>query len=107
MSKAQVAPSIEKIAKELARENGEADENILQIRWFPNDKQLRLIMVHKLTPPLVEGESVAPFYFGADHAGGVPYQSAIAMVSPDDDLKARLPDTWGTLDDSVVVWEQP
>ncbi len=113
MSEIQTAQSasVEDIARELAKANGDSDRQITVIRWFPDPNVVRLVVVDPRTPVVASGEPIAPFYFGADDSGSMPYQSAIAMVSPGDDRSAELPDGWGTWRDAIEVWnpvvEQP
>jgi hypothetical protein len=105
MADVQTEPlvSVEMIARELSRANLESDPKTLLVRWFPNAGEVRLAVVDPRTPPVEPDEAIAPFYFGPDVAGGVPFPLAIAMVAPQDDRHAPLPGEWGTWDNSVEV----
>ena len=99
--------SLEDTARQLAEANGRSEQAIASIYWFPAEGEIRLVVVDSTTAPMKPGERIAPFYFGPDPEGEVPYRSAIADVAPGDERIAELPQGWGDWDGARVIWERP
>ena len=97
--------SLREVAERLARRNVEAEPGLRKIYLFPSETEIRLIEVDLLSPPVREGDVIAPFYFGANKAEGVPYLTAIALISPDADEKLPPPTGWGQWKDALILWE--
>jgi hypothetical protein len=96
--------TIREAAEELARDNREAEPNLIKIYLFPSQDEIRLVEIDPSVPPLKSSTSVTPFYFGPDTVGGVPYRTAVALVRPEEDGKASLPAGWGGWNDAVILW---
>ena len=56
---------------------------------FPSDDEIRLIYVDTTTSPFHDGERLAPFYFGANKAGGPAYLSAVTLIRPEEERRCR------------------
>lgn len=87
---------VERQARLLATKNREAEPEITEIYWFPDDAEVRLVEVLANMPP--SGEEIAPFYFRADPSKDLPVPSGIALVRPDEIRAKPLPKAWGAWD---------
>jgi hypothetical protein len=87
--------SMEEQARRVAALNREADPDITEIFWFPDDKELRLVEV-SATIPISTDDQVHPFYFRPGK--WLPIPSGIAMIRPDEVRKSSLPADWGNWD---------
>lgn len=94
--------NVEEAAKNLARANAEAEPSIVRIFWFPHEQQVRLIEVDDQMP--ADDEAVHPYYFSP--VTDIPYVSAVALVSVDQENKAPLPEDWGGWDNGQVLFER-
>jgi hypothetical protein len=100
---AAMTASIEQAARELAEANALSEESMVRIYWFPHEKEVRLIEVMELTVPSDDG-LVQPFYLRP--TGDYPYNLGIALIRPEEDRRDKLPESWGSWDDAVVVFEK-
>ena len=94
--------SIEDEARSLAESNSEADQDIQQIWWFPDEREIRLIEVD---PKLPSSDEVAPYCFPPDVHAGVHFPSAIALIRPDEKT-LPMPDGWVSWDQAEKVFER-
>jgi hypothetical protein len=93
---------IQRQAKELAIENRKAEPDVEKVLWFPDDEQVRLVVVTPLVPISLDGD-VHPFYFRADPGNNLPATSGIALIRPDEVGKLRLPRKWGDWPAAIVL----
>ncbi|MDQ2730313.1 MAG: hypothetical protein M3Y56_01525 [Armatimonadota bacterium] len=107
IAEVEVAPDLRRVAHELAEANGNSEPAVSVVYWFPAPAEIRLIVVDSTIAPNPLGEAVAPFHFGKDTKGGVPYRSAIAMLAPEDDHQAPLPPGWCSWDEAEAIWSRP
>ena len=89
---------IERMARQLARDNRQAEPGITKIYWFPDDEEVRLVEVLPSITP--SGETMQPFYFRPSPADGYPAPSGVALITPDEDHRVALPPDWGTWRDA-------
>ena len=87
----------------MVKANVEAEPAIVKAYLFPSDTEIRLVYVDPTTSPLHAGERIAPYYFSASKGDGSPYVSAIALVLPEEEGSAPLPEGWGDWNDGEVV----
>lgn len=90
---------IEQEARSLAASNAEADPDLVEIWWFPDKSEIRLIEVD---PKLPSSDEIAPFCFPPDAADGIHFASAIALIRPDEKALA-LPEGWVSWDEAVAL----
>jgi hypothetical protein len=95
--------SIEQAARELAEADARSEESMVRIYWFPHEKEVRLVEVMELTVPSDDG-MVQPFYLRP--TGDFPYNLGVALIRPDEDRRDKLPESWGSWNDGVVVFER-
>lgn len=105
MNAMQEEVSLREVAEMLARRNVESEPSLLKIYQFPSETEIRLIEVDPLSPPVRPGDVIAPFYFGANKAEGVPYLTAIALIHPGEDEKLPPPAGWGDWKEARILWE--
>ena len=98
-----LGPDIHQAALSLVKANVEAEPAIVRAYLFPSDTEIRLVYVDPTTSPLRAEERIAPYYFGANKHDGYPYTSAIALVRPEEEGKAQLPEGWGNWGDADVI----
>jgi len=103
MSIEQRNADIRAAAKKLARENMDDEPAVRRVYIFPSDDEIRLVEVDETVPPRRNGEGVTPFYFGAAPDVGIPFRSAIALITPEEAETARLPDGWGDWTTALVI----
>jgi len=96
---------IERQARFLAKENKQAEPDIINVYWFPNDKEVRLVEVHPHVPKSLDG-SVHPFFFLPSPADNLPASTGVAMINPNDYGNAILPVEWGTWLDAVELTDE-
>ena len=99
--------NLREAALELVRINIEAEPAIIKAYLFPADDEIRLIYVDPTTSPLRDEERIAPYYFGSNQSSGWHYTSAVALVLPDEDGSAPLPEGWGDWSDADIVHPKP
>ena len=82
-------------AEHLAKANREADPDIVEVFWFPAEDEIRLVEVVRNTLPTPSGE-LEPFYFAPSPADGIHLRSAVALITPREAGRLKLPSGWGT-----------
>jgi hypothetical protein len=87
--------TIRETAEMLADANLESEPNLKRIYLFPSQEEIRLVEVDVTAQPYSTDSVLAPFYFGANRSSGIDYQSAIALIRPEDERQIRLPEGWG------------
>lgn len=99
-----VAPDLRRAAQELAEANGNSEPAISVVYWFPATDEIRLIAVDSTVASTRNGDAIAPFYFKANRQWGAPYPLAIALIHPEDDHHAPLPNGWNSWDEAEIIW---
>jgi hypothetical protein len=94
---------IQKIARQLVRESQNAEPGITRSYLFPSEGEIRLIHLDNNSPASEKNEAIAPFYFGPDRQGDIPYPSAIALIRPEEKGHLNLPQGWGDWDGAEEV----
>jgi len=84
----------------IAKEARETDPNIKEILWFPDHKELRIVVIDPSAAAEKE-EYVMPFYFPATE--DIPVVSAIACILPNQRGKLLLHDKWGEWEDAREI----
>jgi hypothetical protein len=102
----QTSPEVEATATVLAKENSDSDPALEKIYLFPNEDEARLVYVDSTTAPIRPGEHIAPFYFSASPKDGLTSKSAMAIIAPEDDQNGALPESWGTWENAILLWER-
>lgn len=97
-----VEKSIRQAALDLARFNVESEPEILKIYLFPDEKEIRFVVVDPTTLP---SKSVSPFYFAAAPGEGLPYKSAVALILPDEEKRLPTPEGWDW-SDAEIIWSR-
>ncbi len=90
---------IESQALRMAAENQQSDKSIVEVFWFPDDNEVRLVEVDSTLGQTLSG-SVDPFYFSPQPAEQLPAVSAVALIAPGEFGKLRLPANWGGWEDA-------
>lgn len=93
--KTLTASIIQRQAQVLAKENKLAEPGIKKILWFPDNKEVRLVMLEDDLPRSIS-KTVEPFYFGPSRADKLPARSGIALIRTDEKGKLKLPEGWGS-----------
>ncbi len=91
--------SIETEARNLAACKAEADPGIIEIWWFPDGAEIRLIEVG---PALPSSGQVTPYCSPPDAGAGVHYPTAVARIRPED-RSLPLPRGWVGWDKAVEL----
>jgi len=94
--------SIEDEAKSLALSNAEADSDIIEIWWFPDKDEIRLVEVD---PKLPSSDEIMPYCFPPDVKEGIHFPSAIALITPEE-KKLPPPEDWVSWDKAVKLVPQ-
>jgi len=89
--------AIKKQAEDLAQANREVEPTISDVYWFPHAEEVRLVEIDTSVSASPDGE-VHPFHFRPSPSDGLPAPSDVALISPEEFGKAKLPDDWGTWD---------
>lgn len=89
------ASIIQRQAQALAKENKKAEPGIKKILWFPDSKEVRLVMLEDDLPRSIS-KTVEPFYFSPSQADKLPARSGIALIRTDEKGKLKLPEGWGS-----------
>lgn len=95
-----INPEIEQEARMLAVDNRQASPDVTRIIWFPDDTEVRLVVLTELVPQY-EGTDLHPFYFRSSPADNLPAPSAIIMIRPEESGKLKLPPEWGDWNDGI------
>ncbi|HVX86691.1 MAG TPA: hypothetical protein VH253_18050 [Phycisphaerae bacterium] len=90
---------IERQARLLAKENRQAEPAITKVYWFPDEHEVRLVEVDTTMPPSGDG-LVHPFFFRPSPQDDLPSPSGVALISPEEDRRAELPEGWGSWEDA-------
>ncbi|MCA1596474.1 MAG: hypothetical protein LC772_08640 [Chloroflexi bacterium] len=101
----QLSQEIISTARLLRAEGINSEPAILRTYLFPANEEVRLIHVDKTIARLPDGEAIAPFYFKAVPELGIAVPSAIALIAPEDELSAPLPNGWDW--ESATLVEDP
>ena len=83
---------VEQQARMLAKDNREAEPDILEVYWFPHDEEVRLVELTPSIPTSGDGR-VRPFYFRSNPADDLPAPSGIALIGPKSSASWRPPPT--------------
>jgi hypothetical protein len=93
---------IKRQAKYLAQENRLAEPDIVEVYWFPNDIEVRLVELSSSIPASGDGR-VHPFYFRSDPHEHLPAPSGIALIRPEEFRRLETPKDWGGWDKAIRV----
>ena len=104
MANATIQKSIHDAALELAEYNVESEPAITKIYLFPDDTEIRLVVVDPTTLPS-KPEVVSPFYFAASPGEGLPYPSAVALILPEEEGRLGTPDGW-KWNEAKIIWSR-
>jgi hypothetical protein len=95
--------SVRDAAMELVRDNVRYEPGIVRVYLFPASDEIRLVEIDRNS---ADAETVQPFYFSAYPAGGIPYRTALALITPADERRRpALPEGWPDWDAAEVIWE--
>ena len=95
---------IEQQARLLARDNRQADSDIVKVLWFPHESEVHLVELHKTIPSADVGDRIIrPFFFRASPRDQLPAPSGIALIRPEEEGQLELPSDWGTWDDAREI----
>lgn len=81
-------------ARYLARQNREAEPDIVKVYWFPDDREVRLVELHLGVPQSLDGK-LNPFYFRDQPEDNLPAPSGVALIRPEEFGQLELPSSWG------------
>jgi len=84
----------------IAKEARETDPDVKEILWFPDYKELRIVIIDPSAATEKE-EYVMPFYFPATE--DIPVVLAIACILPNQRGKLLLHDKWGEWEDAREI----
>lgn len=104
MSVKNLSPDILKAAKKLAEANAQSDVHVSEIYLFPSNDEIRLIEIDDTCFP--NGEKIEPFYFAPDAEGEINYNSAIALILPEEKDKLNPPENWGDWSDAIKLYPE-
>jgi hypothetical protein len=90
-------------AKSLADSYRQADPSIESVLWFPDDEEIRLLLVSPDIGPSFNDPEVHPFYFRPSELEDTASASGVAYISPQEIDKIRLPKAWGSWSDAVAL----
>lgn len=93
-------------ARMLAEAAREAEPAMLKIFLFPSANEIRLLYVDATAHPAGEDEKIAPYYFRPSPNNGINFDSAVALIRPEEEGHLDLPAGWGTWKDAEVLWEK-
>lgn len=93
-------------AKRLAEAAVEAEPAIKKILLFPSAQDIRLVYVDTTAHPSGEEGGVIPYYFRPARKSGVNFESAAALIRPEEEGKLILPEGWGGWKDAETLWER-
>lgn len=92
--------SMEEEARSLAASNAEADTDIEEIWWFPDNDEIRVI---EIDPTLPATDGIAAFSFRSSPIDGIHFPLAIALIRPEE-KELPLPDGWASWNDAVLLY---
>ncbi len=84
----------------------EAEPAMLKVLLFPSAEEIRLLYVDATAHPAGEDEKVAPYYFRPAPKNGIKFESAVALIRPEEEGRLALPTGWGTWNDAEALWEK-
>lgn len=93
-------------ARVLAGAAREAEPAMLKVLLFPSAEEIRLLYVDATAHPAGEDDKIAPYYFRPAPNNGIKFESAIALIRPEEEGRLALPTGWGTWNDAEVLWEK-
>lgn len=93
-------------ARRLAEAAVEAEPAIKKVLLFPSAKDIRLVYVDTNAHPSEEETGVTPYYFRPAPKSGVDFESAVALIRPQDEGRLTLPEGWGGWKDAETLWER-
>lgn len=93
-------------AKRLAEAAVEAEPAIKKILLFPSAQDIRLVYVDTTAHPSEEETGVTPYYFRPAQKNGIDFESAVALIRPDEEGRLTLPPGWGGWKDAETLWER-
>ncbi len=93
-------------AKRLAAAAVEAEPAIKKILLFPSAKDIRLVYVDTNAHPSGEDAEVTPYYFRPARKSGVSFESAVALIRPEEEGRLSLPEGWGGWEDAETLWDR-
>ncbi len=93
-------------ARRLAEAAREAEPAMLKILLFPSANEIRLLYVDATAHPAGEDEQIAPYYFRPAPNNGINFESAVALIRPEEEGRLALPVGWGTWGDAEAIWEK-
>lgn len=93
-------------ARMLAEAALEAEPAIKKILLFPSAEDIRLVYVDTTAHPSGEDVKIAPYYFRPAPNNGIKFESAVALIRPEEEGHLDLPAGWGTWKDAEVLWEK-
>ena len=92
-------------ARMLAEAAREAKPAMLKVLLFHAESEIRLIYIDATAHPAGEDEKTAPYYFRPSPNNGINFNSAVALVRPEEEGRLGLPPGWGTWGDAEILWE--
>lgn len=93
-------------AKMLADYAREAEPAIKKIVLFPSAKNIRLVYVDPTAHPAGEDAQLSPYYFRPSPNNDIKFDSAVALILPEEEGHLTLPDGWVAWDSAEALWEQ-
>ncbi len=93
-------------AEVLAEAAREAEPAMLKILLFPSAEEIRLLYVDATAHPAGEDEKIAPYYFRPALNNGIKFESAVALIRPEEEGRLALPTGWGAWNDAELLWEK-
>ncbi len=93
-------------AKMLADFAREAEPAIKKILLFSSAKNIRLLYVDPTALPADEDAKLSPYYFRPSPNNGIQFESAVALILPEEEGHLTLPNGWGSWDSAETLWKQ-
>lgn len=90
-------------AEVLAEAAREAEPATKKILLFPSAENVRLLYVDPTASLSGEGTRIAPYYFRPAPNVGIDFESAVAMIRPEEEGRLALPEGWGTWEDAETL----
>ena len=93
-------------AKMLADFARESEPAIKKILLFPSAKTIRLVYIDPTALPADGDAKLSPYYFRPSPNNDIKFESAVALIVPEEEGYLMLPEGWGTWDSAETLWEQ-
>lgn len=94
---------VREAAERLAKDWGDKDDAVIRIYWFPHESQIRLVEVDVEAIP--SPGALMPFYFTPHE--NLPYESGVALATPDEENRSPLPPEWrASWADGQIVFQR-